>query len=304
MKRLSATLLLVASACGSPKRSATPAAPRPEAGRIAAYGVATRIRDQGAARTVAENRAIAALHKLLEPDAIEFDIEAAGPDSTLKTVVPSGKVAHTATELVPVAGGWGAKAYGLRSPKALAAINALPSVTAEVTVKHSDAGVALSIAESRAIRSIVAQATKACADACRIKGTVTLASYEPEFLEDGVTLVLTGHAKSTSRVALQKRERRAVYRAAAAEHLELQEWEEALETLDRAANLSSRDAGLHAMRGEAAAALGRLDEAIDAFAKAAALDKKNVAYRKRREALKKQLGAREAAAAEAGASEK
>jgi tetratricopeptide (TPR) repeat protein len=291
--------LLVVSACGSPKRGAAPSASRPEPGRIAAYGVATGIRDHALARNTAENRAISALHKLLEPEAVEFEYRAVGPDSTLKTVVPSGKVAHTATELIPVAGGWGARAYGVRSPEALAAIEALPSVTAEVTVKHADAGVALTIAESRAIRSIIAQATHTCTESCKVGGTLTLASYEPEFLEDGVTLELTGHAKPGRAAALKKKERRLVGRLAAEEHFELQEWQALLETLDRIQKLSSRDAGLCAMRGEAEAGLGRLDAAIEAFAKAEKLDRKNAAYRTRREALQKELEAKQKAAAAA-----
>lgn len=90
-------------------------------------------------------------------------------------------------------------------------------------------------------------------------------------------------------------------RLAAEEHFQLQEWEALLETLDRVQKLSSRDAGLYAMRGEAEAGLGRLDEAIEAFAKAAKLDKKNAAYRTRRDALQAELEAEQEASAAAAA---
>ena len=91
------TILVLAaltSACGGPTHE------------ISARGFSTAIQNHALSRTTAENRAIAALQELLEPDAVSFTLKRVGEESLLEVSVAKTEAFYERVELQPLASGW------------------------------------------------------------------------------------------------------------------------------------------------------------------------------------------------------
>jgi len=217
--------------------------------QIAAYGLAGGT-NHALARTTAQNRAVANLQRMMALDAVSFSYRVAGTDSAVELKSVTEKGSFESTEFIPLAKGWASKATGLRPQAVADAMAGMTFVAATGEAHRDDPGLAMLVAEARAIRALLAPLAADCAAAgCKLTGTISIRDATPEFLEDGVRLTINAAAKVTTKEPATPPDRAAAHTAIASEYGQESQWEKALAALDQALVDGQSDAKLFAMRG-------------------------------------------------------
>ncbi|MBI5508801.1 MAG: hypothetical protein HY903_08620 [Deltaproteobacteria bacterium] len=284
-------------------------APTVPKNQVIAYGLAGG-KNHSVARTAAQNRAIASLQWMMAVDAVSFTYRVAGQDSALETTSVAAAGKFESTEFVPLANGWASKAVATRSQAVADAMAAMTFAMGSGEARREDPGVAMLVAQTRAVRAVLAPLAADCAEAgCKLTGTLTIKEIRPEFFDDGIKLTLVASAKVVRQDAAVAEDRAAAHVASAVELAQEKRWAQALESLDRAISETPDAGALYAQRGtllslrgpaprpaaapaaatapagpaedqEKPAKIANLKEIVAAFTRAAELDTGNEKYKR------------------------
>lgn len=264
MWRAAAALAVVSSvACAAPLEVG------PE---IVGIGIVTGMPDDVAMPTIAENRALDSVRRQFTPGAVQFRFESAEGFSILETTVPTAKIVSGGARLIPVRGGWMARARTERDADVVAFMRTLPLRRVSSEVSHSSLGTAMRLAESRAVRAAISDASRPFGGgAGRYTGAMTIGAMRVKVGDRSVTVDMLVHIEIRRHDPITDDERKRILTAVAEERRKLGEVDAALEPIDRALELFADDAALHALRGELLLERGDRQEAGEAFSRAAEL---------------------------------
>ncbi len=266
-------LALLLAGCAAPKEVVREVSVTPT---VTALGVASA-KDVDLAKRVSEARAIKNLARLLAPDALTFEFRSAAGDSTLTLTLAPAEIKPEATEFIDkIKTSWVAKATGRRSPEALAAMEKLTPVEAEVRAGYPDPSVALLKAENRAFRRVIAQAAGVDQDAVLLAGKLTVIALDEQVEAEAAQVSLAAAVTVTDRKPLPEDQKAAVFDEAVKEHRSLQEWPRAVAALERLMAVDGATAMRWAEIGELQGLAGRHTKAADAFAEAYKLQPTNL----------------------------
>ncbi|MEE8409016.1 MAG: hypothetical protein V3T05_05385 [Myxococcota bacterium] len=267
-------LLLATAACAAPLE-VTP--------RVTGVGIVTGLPIDAMMPTIAENRALDSLRKMLRPGAVRFTYESAAGFALLETNLPESPLVSGGAEIVPVTGGWMALATAVRPPTVVDAMRRLEKVRVSAEVDHPNLGKAMKLAESRAIRTAVrARAIARGGGEGRYKGSLTVAAMRVTLRRRGVRVEMLMHVDVKEHQPINDQERRRILTAVASERRKAREWKSASEPLEKAIELFPNDAELHALVGEIYLRADERDDAAEAFARAMALAPRESRYAERR----------------------
>jgi tetratricopeptide (TPR) repeat protein len=216
---------------------------------VVAWGLASGM-NYSLARTTAENRGIANLQKMMTLDAVKFAYLACEEDSAVELVNAGGKASFDRAEYLPLANGWASKVTGMRPQAVVEAMQDLTFASATGEAHREDLGTALMVAESRAVRALLAPLAQDCsAPGCRLTGTLTFRNWTPEFLDDGIRLRITASIKTGAKQTLTAADRMTLHKNAVAEYGQERQWDRAFASLDKAVAAEPNEASLYALRG-------------------------------------------------------
>jgi hypothetical protein len=252
--------------------SAACVAPLEVGPEIVGVGIVTGMPSDFMMPTIAENRALDSVRRQFAPRAVRFRFESAEGYSLLETGLPRAKIVSGGARLIPVRGGWMARARTRRPPEVVAIMRALPLRRVSSEVSHPSLGIALRLAESRAIRAAIADAAQPSgAEAGRYTGAMTIGAMRVTAGNRRVRVEMLVHIDIERHDPMDDAERKRILAAVAAERRKLGDLEAALEPVERALELYDQDPELHALQGEMLLELGDRQGAAEAFSRAVAL---------------------------------
>ncbi len=223
--------ILLACPPTAPQGSKAPADPvdqRAKGQPVTAIGVSMGIQSISLARQAAHRRAVASLGRLLEPDAVRFAYSRVGNHATLELKGGARKAPLAETRFEAIDGGWLARATATRSAAAVAAMSALKTVRTATAVRHTNVALALTIAESRAMRAAIERTVPSTKAGLHVEGTLTLVALAQQVEQHGARVSLESHVRVASQRPLAAAQARLVLVAVAKEHLALGERDAAL----------------------------------------------------------------------------
>lgn len=260
-----AVVLMIAS-------SAACAAPLEVGPEIVGIGIVTGMPNDFMMPTIAENRALDSVRRQFEPRAVQFRFESAEGFSILETTLPTAKIVSGGARLIPVRGGWMARARMQRHPEVVATMRLMPMRRVSSEVNHSNLGTALRLAKSRAVRAAISDAARGGGVvAGRYVGAMTIGAMRVTVGDRSVGVDMLVHIDIERHDPITDEERKRILTAVAQERRKLGDLDAALDPIERALELFEDDPELHALRGEILLELGDREEAAEAFGRAATL---------------------------------